>query len=396
MIPSLNRLSSWRQRISRLCGVRLSSAGNPVRHRRGDFEEDEEEFEVIEMEQSEALSDFLERYQQMEKNKFFTANLEFAKLRTSQENFQQQEEFSMSDGFSAIQNRYRDVVPYNKNRIRLEDNGANGDYINASMIEFPNVDRRYIAAQAPISQNIDDFWHMIGQFRIRVVCMLCKVVENSLVKCVQYWPFNVGEKMELENGSLETVKVDQFDDFCIREILFKSEKFGESTVFQLHYTEWPDHGCPDSELHIPSYVEKMDEYQQKYGGDAPILIHCSAGCGRTGTKIDQRIDLRSFVLELRKQRTSCVQSASQYTLLYTLVAHYCKLALGESATPAAAKAEAAGGDVHVVSADEQTTNAALPANGACAAADPKERSMAADGGEKKPAAEERELIDLRM
>jgi protein tyrosine phosphatase len=101
----------------------------------------------------------------------------------------------MSDGVAAPQNRYRDVIPCklrkcknyfsffadNKNRIRLEDNEPNGDYINASLIEYPGVDRRYIAAQAPLTTTIDDFWLMIGQYKVRVVVMLCKVVENSVV-----------------------------------------------------------------------------------------------------------------------------------------------------------------------------------------------------------------------
>ncbi|KAI6214032.1 hypothetical protein M3Y94_00220900 [Aphelenchoides besseyi] len=393
MIP-LNRLSSWRQRISRLCGLSHSTS---ARHRR-DQSEDEMD-QPVEMQQNEALRDFIERVQTLEKNKYFNANVEFAKLRTAQENFQSQEEFSMSDGFSAIQNRYRDVVPYNKNRIRLKENDSSSDYINASMIEYPNVSRRYIAAQAPLSGNIDDFWHMIGQYQIRVVAMLCKVVENSLVKCVQYWPFNVGEKMELGFGSLETVKVDHFDDFSIREIHFKSKKFGDSIVYQLHYTEWPDHGCPDSELHIPKFIEAMDKYQTEHGGDAPILVHCSAGCGRTGTvigvdiirilinenKIAHQIDLKGFVLELRKQRTSFVQSASQYTLLYTLVAHYCKLALGKAKTP---EPTADQNNVQLVGSNEQTT-AAIPQNGSTIN-NSKEQSMAADGNE------EHELIDLRM
>lgn len=87
----------------------------------------------------------------------------------------------MSEGFAAPQNRYRDVVPYNKNRIRLKENNTNNDYINASLIEYPGIKRQYIAAQAPLPGTIDDFWHMVGQHKIRVVVMLCNVVENSVV-----------------------------------------------------------------------------------------------------------------------------------------------------------------------------------------------------------------------
>lgn len=87
----------------------------------------------------------------------------------------------MSEGFAAPQNRYRDILPYNKNRIRLKDTDSNNDYINASLIEYAGVSRQYIAAQAPLPNTIDDFWHLIGQYKVRVVAMLCNITENSLV-----------------------------------------------------------------------------------------------------------------------------------------------------------------------------------------------------------------------
>jgi protein tyrosine phosphatase len=108
------------------------------------------------------------------------------------------------------------------------------------------VNRKYIAAQAPLPGTIEDFWHMIGQFKVRVVVMLCNVVENSVVKCVQYWPLKVGEKVELSYGILETTKEMHFEHFTCREISFKSERFGEFITYQLHYTQWPDHGRPDT------------------------------------------------------------------------------------------------------------------------------------------------------
>lgn len=101
--------------------------------------------------------------------------------------------------------------------------------------------------------------------------------------------------MDLSFGVLETLKEEQFDHFVCREILFKSERFGEFIVYQLHYTEWPDHGRPETvshslpfvlysflfqDLHIPNFVETMDDYQRKHGEEAPILVHCSAGVGR--------------------------------------------------------------------------------------------------------------------
>lgn len=85
----------------------------------------------------------------------------------------------------------------NKNRIRLKDNGSDSDYINASLIEYPEVSQRYIAAQAPLAGSIDNFWHMIGQYRVRVVAMLCSVVENSIVSCSTFLNVKNNEQFRL-------------------------------------------------------------------------------------------------------------------------------------------------------------------------------------------------------
>ncbi|CAD5220348.1 unnamed protein product [Bursaphelenchus okinawaensis] len=350
---SLTRLATWRLRLRRLCGLSLTPLSSRLRNS-GCAVPNTPPNAPIEMDQVVAMRDFVERVDNFLENGFTEVNMDFAKLRSTQDDFQLENEYSMSDGFSnVLLNRYRDVVPYNKNRIKLKDREApDGDYINASFIEYPDVERKYIAAQAPLANTIDDFWYMIGQNNIKVVVMLCKTFENSMSKCVQYYPENVGETMDIAHGSVETLKEDKFDEFSIRELKFSHEKFGENVIYQLHYTEWPDHGCPNGLDQVFRFVELMDDYQIKYAEDkSPVLLHCSAGCGRTGTvvgvdifrtlirenKINTKIDLREFVLTLRKQRTAFVQSASQYQLLHKLVAHYCKLAL--DAADSANKAE---------------------------------------------------------
>lgn len=110
--------------------------------------------------------------------------------------------------------------------------------------------------------------------------------------------------MELGYGSLETMKEEPFDHFICREILFKSERFGEFIVYQLHYTQWPDHGLPDTNLHIPNFIETMDDYQNKHGANAPILIHCSAGVGRTGSVIGVDI-FRTLIRENVSRPIDC-------------------------------------------------------------------------------------------
>ncbi|CAD5226910.1 unnamed protein product [Bursaphelenchus xylophilus] len=340
---SLTRLATWRLRLRRLCGLSLTPLSSRLRNS-GCAAQKPQKTVVVEMDQKSAMRDFVERVDRFVEGGFSEVNMDFAKLRGIQDEFQLENEYSMSDGLSCVlQNRYRDVVPYNKNRIKLKDREApDNDYINASLIEYPDVERKYIAAQAPLPNTIDDFWHMIGQNNVKVVVMLCKTVENSMSKCVQYFPENVGDTMDITHGVLETIKEEKFDEFSVRELKFVHSKFGESIIYQLHYTEWPDHGCPNGLDQVFRFVELMDECQLKYAQDkSPLLLHCSAGCGRTGTvvgvdifrtlirenKINSKIDLQEFVLTLRKQRTAFVQSASQYQLLHKLVAHYCKLAL---------------------------------------------------------------------
>lgn len=195
---SLARLASWRLRLRRLCSLSLTTVGSRSKQTRNSMETEPIE---AEMDQNSVMREFVERVDCYNVGSFTEVNIEFVKLRSAQDDFQLADEYSMSEGASAIQNRYRDVVPYNKNRVKLENN-ADGDYINASWIEYPDVERQYIAAQAPLQSTINDFWHMIGQYNIKVVVMLCKTVENSMPMCTIFprkcranygnWRSNVG------------------------------------------------------------------------------------------------------------------------------------------------------------------------------------------------------------
>ena len=162
------------------------------------------------------------------------------------------------------------------------------------------------------------------------------------------------------------MKEDTYNEFSHRTLSVKSEKYGELEVEQLHYTEWPDHGCPQGEKQVLQLIEQMNSLRVP---ESPILLHCSAGCGRTGTVIalniireliNQKvgpgklsrltvnfqkiteINVQQLVLDLRRQRTSMVQTQvnspleiqnirpfqTQYHLLHKCVAVYCKMALG--------------------------------------------------------------------
>jgi tyrosine-protein phosphatase non-receptor type 12/18/22 len=291
-------------------------------------------------EQRKAMENFIAEYEKTTTDKL---NFQFLDIRKDQADLREDDVYSCSAGQSPqnfMRNRYRDILPYNTNRVVLDPTPENPDgYINASHITFPETSTQYIASQAPLPETVVDFWQMICQYKIKVVAMLCKCVESFSPKCEQYWPKEEGETKTYGSYTVTFVKEDAFNEYSHRSLLVKSEKYGELQVEQLHYTEWPDHGCPTGEEYILQLIERMNEFHTN--PESPILLHCSAGCGRTGTVIALniirelmhskkliQINVKQLVLDLRKQRTSMVQTQTQYHLLHKCIAVYCKKMLG--------------------------------------------------------------------
>uniref|UniRef100_A0AC34R9Z0 Protein-tyrosine-phosphatase n=1 Tax=Panagrolaimus sp. JU765 TaxID=591449 RepID=A0AC34R9Z0_9BILA len=289
--------------------------------------------------QRSAMEKFVKEYETTTTDKL---NFQFMDIRKDQAELREDDEFSCTIGQKPgnfLRNRYRDILPYNINRVEIDPTQENQDgYINASHIKYPDTATEYIASQAPLPETVVDFWHMICQYKIKVVLMLCQLVESFAPKCERYWPKDENETSTFADFSVTFVKEVKFNDFSHRTLLVKSEKYGELEVEQLHYTEWPDHGCPQGEKHVLQLVEQMNAL---LAPGSPILVHCSAGCGRTGTVIAlniirelinhkkiSEIDVKKLVLDLRRQRTSMVQTQSQYHLLHKCIAVYCKMALG--------------------------------------------------------------------
>jgi tyrosine-protein phosphatase non-receptor type 12/18/22 len=306
------------------------------------------------------MKEYLEKYEKEEQNGFKLMNFEFLDIRKEQASFQVQAKYSFSIGQKVehyMRNRYRDILPYDQNRIVLENVWDPDGYINASPISHGETPTKYIASQAPLSNTTDDFWEMIVQQKVKVIAMLCKCIENDMPKCELYWPTDVGEEKTYGGVSVTNLEEEAFEDYSWRKFLIKTEK-SESTIHQLHYTEWPDHGCPDVEKHILDFIELMNDLHKDHR-ESPILLHCSAGCGRTGTVIAAnilrelinakkltKIDVRELVIELRKQRSSMVQTPSQYQLLNKCIAHYCRKALGKTSETVASCPPAKNPDPH--------------------------------------------------
>ncbi|KAG6624978.1 hypothetical protein CIPAW_16G063800 [Carya illinoinensis] len=239
---------------------------------------------------SEALGFFRERLSMPQ-----TINQEFARLlagRITPSEMRRNCTVALN-GVNLNKNRYTDVLPFDKSRVVLNSckdyrPAANG-YINASLVmasSFENVSQ-FIATQGPLPHTYEDFWEMVIQYRCPVVVMLTRLVDN-----------------------------------------YKSEEAPVS-VLHVQYPEWPDHGVPKDTFAVREILKRIYNVPPNLG---PIVVHCSAGIGRTGTYCTihntiQRIlagdmsalDLVNTITMFRSQRIGMVQTPDQYLFCYKAI-----------------------------------------------------------------------------
>jgi len=280
------------------------------------------------------LRDYLKKYASLiedRKNNIDTSGAEFQIIK--QQSVEDKKELSTFEGEKEInrkKNRYRDILPFDHSRIVLTDDkfSLGSDYINANCIKDHAGNFCYIASQGPMPYTVDDFWRMIWQYKVKVIIMACKEVEMGKPRCQRYWP-----PMK-EEATFNTIKVKmenelQFShNIKLRELVATKDGKHHS-VSQLHFSDWPDHGAPET---TESIVQLVKIARQKNPGDKPpILVHCSAGCGRTGAIIAldyaqklikaraREINVMKIVTKLRKQRAAMVQTKEQYEFLYEVI-----------------------------------------------------------------------------
>lgn len=233
---------------------------------------------------------------------------------------------------SVAKNRYRDVVPFDYNRVR--PGGASPlYYINASYVEHRG--HKWIASQGPLKNTIVDFWEMGVRQPSSTIVMLCSTEENGRPKCAEYWPSEVGAALDFADPSTSRqVKVineqEAFDEDAqatVRTLdvtLRTPAGVLEKTIRHIHFKSWPDHDIAAIK-NILSLIQLSgnlhSEHRSKNEEDL-ITVHCSAGCGRTGTFIalhalmqDPEQDIVALVDSLRQQRILSVQTLSQFELL---------------------------------------------------------------------------------
>ncbi|CAJ0598943.1 unnamed protein product [Cylicocyclus nassatus] len=232
-------------------------------------------------------------------------------------------------------NRYLDVVCLDHSRVHLTLNvPPSTDYIHANWVRFEGHDKVFIATQAPLENTIEDFWRMVFQEGCPHIVNLTKIIEDGKIKSTQYWPLQAGQYQTFGKMFVNTKKVESEGKFMIYTVEVLPDGCSNSNIVKvLHMTSWPDRGLPMSGRHVLRLIRQVSGDKLDNG---PIVMHCSAGVGRTGTiiMIDvilrklfscKEVDMVEVFKTLRNQRASCIQLEGQYVFVILSVLDYIKI-----------------------------------------------------------------------
>ncbi|XP_069026424.1 receptor-type tyrosine-protein phosphatase delta-like isoform X24 [Embiotoca jacksoni] len=223
-------------------------------------------------------------------------------------------------------NRYANVIAYDHSRVLLSaiDGIPGSDYINANYIDGYRKQNAYIATQGSLPETFGEFWRMIWEQRSAIVVMMTKLEERSRVKCDQYWPTRGTETYGLIQVTLlDTVEL---ATYCVRTFaLFKNGSSEKREVRQFQFTAWPDHGVPEHPTPFLAFLRRVKACNPPDAG--PMVVHCSAGVGRTGCfividamleriKHEKTVDIYGHVTLMRAQRNYMVQTEDQYVFIH--------------------------------------------------------------------------------
>ncbi|XP_069008576.1 tyrosine-protein phosphatase non-receptor type 21 isoform X2 [Embiotoca jacksoni] len=250
---------------------------------------------------------------------------------------------------SGDKNRFQDVLPYDDTRVELVPTKENNTgYINASHVRISvgGQEWSYIATQGPLSNTCQDFWQLVWEQGVSIIAMVTAEEESGREKSFRYWPrlgsrhntvtygrFKITTRFRTESGCYATTGLK------IKHLLTGQER----TLWHLQYTDWPDHSCPEDFKGFLTYLEEIQSVRRHTNSSSavsdpkstnlPVLVHCSAGVGRTGVVIlseimiaclehNEPLDVPKYLSELRGQRMMMVQTLSQYTFIYKVLVQY--------------------------------------------------------------------------
>jgi len=227
--------------------------------------------------------------------------------------------------------RYGDIRPYSYNNVSIK---SGNKYINASWIHIP-YPGMFIATQGPIPKTVEDFWIMCNQYDVEIIIMLCKLKEKNVEKCAKYW-----DAKNMYHFEIKMINEEPFDKgIDLRRFQFFDiyKKNTIKYITQIHLTSWEDHTALSADYFdkIIKIIEFIDKYNKN---NKPVIVHCSAGVGRTGTFISlynlyNEIMMQIFkgqkdfiefsvfnlVRKIKELRMYMVENENQYILLYQFI-----------------------------------------------------------------------------
>ncbi|XP_048341295.1 tyrosine-protein phosphatase non-receptor type 21 isoform X1 [Sphaerodactylus townsendi] len=249
---------------------------------------------------------------------------------------------------NAERNRFQDVLPYDDTRVELVPTKENNTgYINASHIKVAvgGMEWDYIATQGPLQNTCQDFWQMVWEQGVAIIAMVTAEEEGGREKSFRYWPRLGSRHNTVTYGRFKITTRFRTDSGCYATTGLKIKHLltgQERTVWHLQYTDWPEHGCPEDIKGFLSYLEEIQSVRRHTNstGDPatpnpPLLVHCSAGVGRTGVVIlsevmvaclehNEPLDVPRMLDMLRHQRMMMVQTLCQYTFVYGVLLQFLK------------------------------------------------------------------------
>ncbi|CRK99959.1 CLUMA_CG013255, isoform B [Clunio marinus] len=223
-------------------------------------------------------------------------------------------------------NRYANVTAYDHSRVILAtlDGQVGSDYINANYCDGYRKHNAYIATQGPLQNTCADFWRMVWEQESSTIVMMTRLEERMRKKCDQYWPTRGTETYGLMTVTITATQ--ELATYSIRTFqLTKSGSSESREIKQLQFTAWPDHGVPDNPAPFLQFLRRTKSLTPTESG--PIIVHCSAGVGRTGCYIvidsmlermhtEKMVDIYGHVTCLRAQRNYMVQTEEQYIYIH--------------------------------------------------------------------------------
>ncbi|XP_048526758.1 tyrosine-protein phosphatase 69D isoform X2 [Dendroctonus ponderosae] len=231
-------------------------------------------------------------------------------------------------------NRYPDIKAYDQTRVKLSqvDSIAGSDYINANFVLGYKERKKFICAQGPMDTTVNEFWRMIWEQHLEMILMLTNLEEYSKTKCAKYWPDKTDGDKVFGKITVTHIQEIRFSDYIVRELRIVRSGNGkepeERRVTQYHYLVWKDFMAPEHPSGIIKFIKRVNEAYSIEKGC--ILVHCSAGVGRTGTLValdcllqqlrdESQVSIFNTICDLRHQRNFLVQSLKQYIFIYRAV-----------------------------------------------------------------------------